>query len=163
MDISNWGIGRIMELPDHLFGARFLINFGGDLANGVTGYYISELALPEKCVIWSLFINESAFGGMAVVPQDLQFTYKLGDQLPTAANLAAMEPLFKGVDYAIGGEKIILPFSGVLGLRKGVESSGRRVCLRVGNFTTDAAAFSTGIVVSSVPKEIPDWMISAKA
>lgn len=161
MDIRKWGLNKIMQLPDSCFGSRWPIIFAQELLGSATGYYISEIALPERSVIWQLFVHVPGVGGMALSTLAVHFNYKLGDQTPTAANFGAMEPLFKGIDYLIAGEKLLKPFSGVLSFRQPVVASGRRVCLAVENFETVLMPFTTGIVVSSVPNEVPDCLISA--
>ncbi len=158
MDIRNWPLNKIMQLPDECFGARWPITFVDQPSGAGIGYYISEMALPERCVIWGLFIHITSQGNISVLNQALDFNYKLSDQIPTAANLGAMESLFKGADYVVMRERILRPFSGVLHMRMPVASAGRRICLIVVNQTAEPLAFHTGIVISSVPTEIPEWL-----
>ena len=162
MDFRSWPLNKIMQLPDECFGSRWPIFFAGGVAAANTGYYISEMALPERCVIWELFIHLTSQGGMAIENWDMDFIYKLGDQLPTAANLAAMETLFKGVDFIQAAEKTLRPFSGVLRMRMPVASSGRRICLAARNNDTEYVTGHTGLVISSVPTEVPDCLFSGK-
>lgn len=153
---------QAMLLPDCCFGRRWPIIFSEYLKGGETRYYISELGLPEWCVIWQLFASIRLSAGMVAMEWDVYFTYKLGDQTPTAANFGTLEPLFKGVDQRLGAELVFAAFNGVLGMRQNVNSQGRRICLSVFNSMEPGLVFTTGLVVSSVPKEIPEWLSSGR-
>ncbi len=159
MDIRNWGIDKIMQLPDSMFGRRWPIMFADNIDTTVRSFYISEIALPEMFVIWEVFGWVPAIGGVIPTPLNIFFSFKLGDQLPTELTYGAMEPLFRGVNNIIIGERAFLPFSGVLHLRQPVQSSGRRICFRAYNAMAGSMNFQTGIVISSVPTEVPDWFL----
>ncbi len=82
MDIRNWPLDRIMQLPDHCFGRRWPITLLTPVVQTVTYYDISEMALPEKCVIWEL-----VFYGYGVLGGELTgWSFALGDVLPTTAD-----------------------------------------------------------------------------
>ena len=52
MDIRNWPMNRIMQLPDCCFSRRWPVGVSW-LGEAVSvGYDISEAGLPERCVIW---------------------------------------------------------------------------------------------------------------
>ena len=161
MDIRKWGLDRIMQLPDGCFGRRWPIIFSGTVTASAIAYYISEMALPERCVIWQLFAWTPIVGSLEPFNLNERFSYKLGDQLPNAAIFASQEELFAAADMIVGGERSFYPFAGVLNLRQPVMSSGRRITIRVHNFSVITLLFCTGIVISSVPNEVPDCLVSA--
>lgn len=97
---------------------------------------------------------------MSSLNLEVVFSYKIGDQLPTAAIFPTLEPLFPGVDSFFAAERGFYSFAGVLGIRQPVMSSGRRICLRVQNTAAYTLPFCTGLVVSSVPNEVPDCLVS---
>ena len=157
MDIRNWSLGQIMELPDHLFGRRFIISCY--VAQGAPGsaFDISEIALPEICVIWEVGWFMLLAGGAG---DGLRLA--LGDQLPaTAAQFMLLDPLIHGFGIQGPEPRLISPRN-CLGpvvtnqLRLPVQAAGRRLVLQ-GFATTGPAYIQAWVIVSSVPKEIPDW------
>lgn len=160
MDVSKWPIGRIMQLPDHCFGQRWLVGVASNRATTGPGFDISELGLPEECVIWNLAMwytqGAQAFLGIYLA---------LGDQLPaTEAAFTALEPLFKDIGpFFIQRRRIeMIAEAGLIHfpMRKYVHAGGRRL---VGEFymgATSAQVATAVITVSSVPKEVPDCLLS---
>ncbi|MBA7611089.1 hypothetical protein ES703_18305 [subsurface metagenome] len=161
MDIRDWPMDQIMQLPDCCFGRRWPIGvsvFGDE----VTTYYdISELALPERCVIWKLNLSCPMYS-TAIIYTSLA----LGDQLPVAdAQFDAMEPLFRDIGALLAGRRVV-NFNRMGGaidvsMRMPVATNGRRL---VGRFEWLAAAAAQVVVVltvSSIPTEVPDCLLSA--
>ena len=161
MDIRKWGLDRIMQLPDGCFGRRWPIIFSGTIVSGAKGYFISELALPERSVIWQLFFWCPAIGGLETFNLSIFAAYAIGDQLPSAAIWPTLEPLFQGVDRVIIPTGAFYAFTGVLNMKVPVMTSGRRICLRVQNSSTISLLCCSGLVISSVPNEVPDCLLSA--
>lgn len=158
MDISSWGIAQIMQLPDYCFGRRFLISCtvtGGDAA---AAWDISEIALPERCVLWELraFCDSTA-------ADITSFRLALGDQLPvTTAIMDGLEPLINGLGAQGPGPRAILPsFEGKIQwdrLKQNIEPASRRLILEVTGASGKTPTVTVGIVVSGVPKSIPDMI-----
>lgn len=160
MKIGNWGIGQVLELPDHLFGRRYLVScsvVGGD---GAAAWDIAEIAFPEKAVIWEVRAWSSSAG------VDIgSIRLALGDQLPTSvAMVTALEPLLPGLGVQGADPRAINP--GVDGgfdlnrIRIPIAASGRRLVLEVTGATGKTPLVTVGVIVSSVPKEIPAWVNS---
>lgn len=157
MDISNWGIGQIMMLPDHLFGRRWLLgcSAAADLALWV--YDISEMALPEWCVIW-----EMVFTGCNTVGVSINFSLRLGDQLPASdAEFLAMEMIFPGIDHFVDGRNVFelgaMSNQQFRRIRQPVHSMGRRLVMGARAAVGSPEGGSVQVLISSVPKEIPEW------
>jgi len=158
MRIESWGIGRIIELPDFCFGRRFVVScsvVGGD---GTEAWDISELAFGEKMVVWEVRVFSSSAG----VDID-SIRLALGDQVPvSAAMMDRLEPLVPGLGAQGADPRAINP--GVDGglaftqLRVPVATSGRRLVLEVTGAAGKTPRVTVGIVVSSVPREIPEWL-----
>lgn len=160
MNISRWPINEIMQLPDHVFGQRWPVGVVQRQSEIGVYYDISEGALPEKCVIWhsSIYTLEYATitGSISV---------SLGDNLPTTdAEFDAMEPLFRNVGIVVAGRSSFYfgryPMIAAWPERRFVAAAGRRI---VGRFEwTAAVAWSMSFlaVVSSIPTEVPDWLVS---
>jgi len=160
MDVSKWGLGRIMQLPDHCFGSRWPVGLAvvGSPAAGV--FDITELALPEVCVIWEL----SAWYDTAELGQ-MYFELRLGDMVPTTwAEFQLNELLFRGVRYGPGvnGYFHITSMTSIdwRNLKMPVQSAGRRVILGVPAGVAIATRIQVVITVSSIPREVPDCLLS---
>ena len=160
MNIQNWGIGQIMELPDWCFGRRWPISVGGQGSDGVPEYDICEEGLPDMCVIWEVYTVTSSvsidFGRIEL---------RLGDHLPAnRAEFAAFELLFPGiVDRHHVRSRLMVALGGLscmCKLRMPVAAQGRRL---VGEFSSEAVGVVksvAGLTISSIPKEVPGWLVS---
>lgn len=160
MDIRNWPLGRIMQLPDSCFGRRWLVGIKQHETAVAFVWDICEAALPEMVVLWHLNLHMT--GEIAAL---CTVSLALGDVLPTSqAQFAQFEQLFRNVGEIAGGiSRISLgTISGQVNwpMRQCVRAAGRRV---VGEFSITAAAESTMeavLTISSVPTEIPDCLLS---
>lgn len=158
MDIRNWPIDRIMQLPDFCFGRRYMIVCSINQESGVQSWDISEIAFPEKAVIWEMTIE--ILGAFAF---DDSFRIAIGHQLPTTtAQMSALDPLIPGMGIQ-GVEpryQILQLYAGtsMRKLRMPIETGGRRMILEI--TPIGQKAMTVKIIVSSIPTEVPDWLIS---
>ena len=131
MDIRNWSQSQIMQLPDHMFGRKFLVSCAIEATMDETTYDISELALPEDCVIWEFWMYS-----YAVASKFIEIGLALGDQLPTsAAMFNALDPLFHGLGVD-GPEPRTIPIDNQGSfrfnrIRMPLRAAGRRLVLRI--------------------------------
>ena len=160
MDVSKWPLGKIMQLPDHFFGRRYVVGLFVPVVAMGTKYDISEMALPEYCVIWELVFFSYGTAG------DLLYgwSFVLGDQLPTTdAEFDANELLFKDLGGYLAGRKSILCNSNrglaLRNLRILIHSAGRRIIGRYAG-AEEGGDFQVAFTISSIPKEVPDCLIS---
>jgi len=157
MDISSWSIGQIMQLPDCLFGRRFPIACCAYGAQGALAWDIAEIAFPERFVLWNV-----SFVSNYIDYQSDYIRMAMGDQLPAAAGeMDLLEPLLPGLG-ADGMEprQIYIarrPFDGMKGLRNPYQAAGRRFVLEVQPVAEQGARVMVVLIVSSMPREIPDW------
>ncbi len=162
IDIQHWPLDRIMQLPDHCFGRRFPVCLCPSSSSDVPGWDISEIALPETCVIWDLVMWVEL-----VTVALTSFRLALGDQLPTTtAQMDALDPLFPGLGHQ-GAEPRQVLFGAanvpiVSMLRLPVRSGGRRPVAEVIVAGPDPGYLDVILVVSSIPTEVPDWLISGR-
>ena len=93
MEIRNWPMDRIMQLPDHCFGRRFSVIFSGSVGAFGTSYFISELSLPDRCVLWEL--NMFSRTATADIPfGQIRYSFKLGTKLPASdAEVALLDDI----------------------------------------------------------------------
>ncbi len=162
MDIRNWPLDKIMQLPDNLFGQHWPVGISVFHETELLLYDISEMALPEVMVIWEMnYIYCQATLGAG------ECSLALGDVLPTTdAQFDALEPLFRDlgqlvfprrhlVAQAVGGTRR-------MNMRKAVHTAGRRL---VGRFEFAGPLTQWGqayLVISSIPKEVPDCLLSGQ-
>lgn len=163
MRIDDWPLDRIMQLPDCAFGRRWPVSVAWPLANPGILYDISEEALPEWCVVWELLLVTMSHGTNGLISINLA----LGDVLPTTdAEFDANEAFLRGLGWWTALRYNIVAGIGqepaLRRLRHFVHSMGRRVIGRCGSGATGSDAFLT-LVVSSVPKEVPDWLVGGQA
>lgn len=152
-----------MQLPDCAFGRRWPVAVQQEQETVATFFDISELALPEACVIWNCGIWSPYY---AMV--DITISLALGDVLPTTdAQFDAYETLFRDVGVIVAGRRTIRmirsPGTYNIPMRLPVAATGRRL---VGRFEWSAEALTNVyciLTVSSIPKEVPDWLISVPA
>ncbi|KPK74927.1 MAG: hypothetical protein AMJ79_12805, partial [Phycisphaerae bacterium SM23_30] len=121
-----------------------------------TGYEISEYALPDKTVIWELIItinnNYAAYGYVTIA---------LGDQLPGgAAEFNALTRVFPGCENELGEKGVItvvgMSMIQIRNIRKLIKPQGNRFVLRYYNPAAGNRIVTVGLVISSIPYEIPD-------
>ena len=160
MDIRNWSLDQLMMLPDHCFGSRWPIGLSLIGAPIQPVFDISEMALPERCVIWEL----AALYHLGILGS-AEFELRLGDQLPASwAAFQEYELLFKGIRYMATATSLIYLTSMTSvnwqNFKMPVQASGRRVILGVNTGVAAAGKLQVALTVSSVPREVPDCLLS---
>lgn len=160
MDIRNWPMDRIMQLPDEAFGRRWLVGVGFVLADADPVFDISEFALPDRFIIWE--IVAVAVGTFSEV---VHVGLSLGDIVPTSeAEFDAMEIIFGGIRTGEGdiGEIEVLPFAPtyIRGLKQMVPANGRRLVGKAIRGLGAPVGATVNLTISSIPTEIPDWLSS---
>lgn len=160
MDIRNWPLGSIMQLPDCCFGRRFLVSVTPTTPSGGTGWDISEIALPERFVIWEFF---SWWSSVELV--FFSWRLALGDMLPsTTAEMDDLQPLFPGLGLQGAEPRTLIPPPSLFfmrwQLRVPVQAAGRRLIMELSAVATKTGIVTAGIIVSSLPTEVPDWLCS---
>lgn len=160
MDIRNWPLARILQLPDWCFGRRWPIMLRLELGVAATGYLISDMALPDRCVLWEVIIKSIAVNA-AQVSGRAEVQVALGDQLPAGATAAAIFAAYENMFPGVEGLRNAIPSIGRLSkLRTVYHAQGRRVVVFFDNRSTQTRDFIVVMVFSSIPTEVPDWLIS---
>lgn len=160
MNIDNWPMDRIMRLPDWCFGRRWWIGHKGGEAAGDIQYVISNIELPDKFVVWGVVICCSSI----VTVNPIQVSLRLGSVIPTTqAGARALERLFKGMCQTAELYEFIVDNRGLTWLnceRLLIESAGRRLVVVTIGDEVNLYEFTAAILISALPKEVPDWLIS---
>lgn len=161
MDIRNWPLDQIMQLPDWCFGQRVIQTVSYRAAAAGSFYDLCAEGLPEQCVIWSscavLAGSLTSYGDMSLV---------LGDTVPaTDAIFFEHEALFRGVGAPVIGRPMMRLYgcSGpwLMKCRRVLDAKGRRLLLRLYSGAAVDIEGTWSVEVSGVPKEVPDWLVSA--
>lgn len=161
MDVSRWSMDQILMLPDHCLSRRYSVFCELDVAGGETHWDISELALPDRAIIHELYIlGGGAFSKWA------SCRLALGDQLPTAtAMMDGLEPLFAGLGVQgpepRGFQVATMAVMHLNRLKMYVPAQGRRLVLESVTTTGHVLTVRVAVVVSAVPREVPDCLLSA--
>ncbi len=160
MDIRNWPIDRIMQLPDWCFGRRWPIIFSHTTLTASSDIYLSEFALPDRCVLWE--IDQDIKPNVAFIGNPVYFSgIALNDNVPAnAAEFAACENMMPGCDNILNQIKGWYGELSLRRLRYPYQAQGRRVTYYFYNWTSDDAVHALSLIFSSVPTEVPDWLIS---
>lgn len=163
MDVRGWPLDRIMQLPDNCFGRKWPIYFGALVPESGYLYYISEIALPERCVLWELFYKSTAFDELTFMDHLTYLSIALGDKLPaTDAEFNALETFIPETDTIVGGCHVLVKDM-YLSPRKVIFASGRRIVIRVSSPNATHGQWTLGLVFSSLPSEVLDCLLSQKA
>lgn len=160
MDVRRWGLNQIMQLPDCCFGRRYLVSCSLNVLSAQRVWDISEVALPDRCVIWELMIR-----GTTSPENIVDLRIALGDQLPTAvAMFNRLEPMFMGLGRQAAEPRPMVVAGGDLmhwdRLRLPVAAQGRRLVIEALTGELVVGNVLVGIVVSGLPTEVPDWLCS---
>ncbi len=160
MDISSWPLGKIMQLPDCCFGQRWPVSATQNTLGIAIRYGISMQALPEQCVIWELVYQITG-----TTDAIAYFDLRLSDVAPPDNfSWMAMERLIPGIGQITPeGENTPVAKSGGnyrLTMKKPVQTSGQRICGRFEFIVATPAIATATVIVSSVPKEVPDCVVS---
>lgn len=162
MDIRNWPLDKVMQLPDCAFGRRWAVGLE-NYAEGIgVGFDVSEASLPDKCVIWELAITCSG-----ATLNEMQVSLALGEHLPADdAQFFGFTQLFKDIGTSLPPiRNIFLGANYELHLnqlRKPVESASRKLVGRFDCPIAQEAITQVFIVISSFPREVPDWLTSVQ-
>jgi len=162
MNIDNWPMDRIMRLPDWCFGRRWWVGEYMGSANGTVHYRLGQEELPDKFVLWGLLI----FCRAPSCLEAMRLTIRLGDHTPANMDDAnTMERLLKGISIQTIGYELYPESNGVTWInceRQLIESAGRKLAIVSNGDQAIAYEMTVGVLISSLPKEVPDWLISGQ-
>ncbi len=155
MDLRNWPFESIMQLPDHCFGRREMLQLAVDLSGAGSVYAINLAGLPDKMVIWE--VNVAA---RAVVASTIHVGLALGEQLPVSdAEYNALELVFPNVissdDDRGEFEVCVNSAFSITKVRFPVLAQGRRLIAKFTRHQGNATEGVITVVYSSIPNEVP--------
>jgi len=162
VDISKWSSDEILRLPDYVFGRRFPIFCSLKAGSATWVCDISEVGFPDRCVLWQVSVWAMIYGSL-----DIYVRMGLSDSVAVDdAEFLTFMPLLHGFGFQgdeprqvnLSAGSSVLSF----GCKVILDTGGRRL---VGCSLSGAAGIyrvQIVAVVSSVPKEIPDWVFSGQ-
>ena len=163
MDIRNWPMDKIMQLPDHCFGRRFVVSCYSVISGAATAYDMSELSLPDGFMLWEVvFFNTSAANKLLVV------RLALGNVLPASPwDFNLLSPLLPGLGVQ-GADPRQITFTApqtiaIQCIKQPFESGNRKLVVEVIASGVGSSYFGVSAIVSSIPTEVPDWLVSGPA
>ncbi len=160
MDIRQWPLNRIMQLPDHCFGRRWVVGNSEYLEAAAVRWRLLPSGLPEKFVIWEVHLklqSDDETNG--------SFFVSLGDVEPTSsAEFNALERLFSGLTMAgtRPGYMYVSNYTPVdlVNLKYPVDGAGRRFVLEIEQGAATSRVAIQQFVISAIPTEVPDCLLS---
>ncbi len=160
MDIRDWSLDKIMQLPDCAFGRRWPVACAVESSSESDVYAIVETGVPDRAVIW-----EICFSGPVAVTLAFLFEFAWADALVTSpAQWSALQKMFPcqgiqdGVDFNLSGPAGSGP--ALRALKLPAPAAGLRPSMRVDMSSTTDKIVVACFVVSSMPREVPDCLFS---
>ena len=162
MDVRGWPVERILQLPDWVFGRSYILSCVCKISGiGIT-FDISELLLPNLCVVWYVKI-----WGWYTTGYQSYVRIGLGHFLPsTEAEFMKLKPIVHGLGITGAEPRQIHIWrdqpSLDLQMRMPLDSGGNKVCMMANALTAEFGYARLAVCVSAFPEEVPDWLISGQ-
>lgn len=161
MNIKSWNPGRIMQLPDHVFGAQQCVSEYIGSAAGEFVYFKIKDQLPDWFVVWSILVEAEK----ATATTWINLSLRLGDSDTEPANFRELERL---IEYKGSPGQLFdwhLPAVGlkhITGLRQLVHGKGRHIVGGIKMRSETATVESmVSVFITPLPMEAPDWLVKA--
>jgi len=163
MDVSRWPLERRMALPDWCFGQKWWIGMTvGTTADGQVYFFISDLP-PDNFVVWDILFSPG--GVVACTKADL--TLCLCKEAPVVGNIRILTRLLrqfgtKGQMYDMHLAPHSVSYFGPMKVAVEAVNLGIGGTLKM-YAETAVCENSVGILISTLPREVPDWVVSGLA
>lgn len=151
-----------MQLPDCCFGPRWPIGVDMRVSGTAIVLQMSDGVFPDKAVIWEVLIDSDSpsvghFYFLMGYAEDINYSlaefYNVPPILRGVSRQGHVNNLFECDTYF----KIALR-----NLKIPVETQNKHLVVLLRNTDLIVVAFRVWITVSSIPTEVPDWMVSEK-
>lgn len=151
-----------MQLPDSCFGRRWPVIIGAMCPGELDNFAYSTVALPEHAVLWEMTFSRQWID-LGVALMGIGIGLAIGDQLPTTIEqYNNQQPLFPYQGYTDGRAYMVGAQTIMRSMKFPVETAGRRLIAYFKNEATTATWMCVHTVWSSIPTEVPDWLISGQ-
>ncbi|GAH72580.1 unnamed protein product [marine sediment metagenome] len=163
MDVSSWPLDRIMQLPDWCFGKRWWIGEYLGTAAGELVYNTVHDRLPDRFVLWSMFVQGTDWNAGT----GINLTVKLAERAYDGDSFWHADRLFHQIASEQYVYEFFLTMKGMFYLpyiRSVHESKNNRICVAFKIRAQETPCENQiAFLISSVPREVPDWLISGPA
>lgn len=162
MDIREWPLDKLMQLPDWCYGSRWAIITNIRVAGVETLQWLVKDPLPDKIILWELGTFR------CTVPAIYSWIkFSLGDHEPkNAADFDTFEPLFWGdLNNEVKSGAIYLnPTETIqISMKRGIETKNKQFAIQTYNaHASSYMVVSAKFIISSIPTEVPDWLFSGQ-
>ena len=163
MDISRWDIEKIMQLPDWCFGKRWWVGIYIGPAADEANYFLIPESVPDVFVLWDVLI--CAVGHTTATHCNVSL--RLCRQVPNGGTLKTYRRLLRGLSDPKQFYDVHLPPVSCTHLgpmRNLIEARNDRIG---GVFKLVAETVSSenqvACLISGIPREVPDWVVSGLA
>ena len=163
MDIRDWPLDKIMQLPDCCFGRRYIVSAFVYLTAGALGWAMSTFTLPDRGVVWQLVI---------ATPRDAfeleYFRVALGMKLPAVVSeMNTLSPIFPGFgDVSYSPPRFYFyptTLAGRWDIKFPIISMSQNLIIEAQAVAAKNLRLTVALIVSSIPTEVPDWLVSGPA
>ena len=157
MDIRDWPIDKIMQLPADAFGQRIVYLFSDQVVGAATKFLLSRLSLPDRAVLWG--IDFAAYGSTnpgltGIMGYTLSFAQR---DITGVAEFISLPELVPGSQEIVSFVPTVRGPLAFRDLKMFIEPQGAKLALRAINVGAETARFTVSVVISSIPNEIPDF------
>lgn len=162
MDIRNWPMSRVMQLPDWCFGRRWPVGVRAAIPGAGAVFDMSDVQLPDRFVIWEVVAIQRYAAGSSV-----EVTLATGLQVP--ANDAAFDelpllfPQINSVTGRLGALDLVYLTSSIyVKVKVPIVGQGSHIVGRFIRTVGTGIGIQVSVIISSIPREVPDWLISGQ-
>lgn len=160
MNTSNWPGYKIMMLPDWCFGRRWWVGGYAGNVNGQAYYYCVEENLPDWFVVWGIlmaFKEPAATQAMRVTVRLARNTADITDHLLDCERICK-NVSSPGIHFEFYANQNGVTW--INDLRTIHESKDRSIAFETNGDQAIAYEGTIGVLISGVPREVPDWVVS---
>lgn len=161
MDIRNWSLNKILQLPDHCFGPRWWVGDYMGSTTGVVTYKLGGEALPHRFAVWGVLVSARSPACLEALRLSIRLA---GSAASSTATAKLQRRLLDGISHHDTLYELNPNPNGMTWIgceRQIVEPSGGRLSLIANGDQVIAYEMTVGVLISAVPAEIPDWLVKA--
>ena len=160
MDISKWPIHKVMALPDWCFGQKWWIGMTVGTTEGTEEYFFIADLPPDNFVVWDILVSP----GGVVAATSVDVALCLCKETPVVGNIRILTGLLrqfgtKGQHYDMHLSPNSVSYLGPMKVAVEAVNQGIGGCLKLKDETATCES-TIAILISAVPREVPDWVVS---
>ena len=163
MDISKWTVDAKMRLPAWCYGRRWWVGVQCYKDNGMVSYGFAEEPFPDAFVLWAVMITCHS----PSMTEAMKLTIRVAAQpFVDMDSVKAADRLLKGVGRTgIWMDAYVDPnaLSFFGDIRQYCHYPNKRLAVEANGDQVNMYYCDVNVLISSVPKEVPDWVVSGLA